>query len=482
MAEKVYKFLNDNPVARWSALVLIASMMFFAYMFVDVMSPLKSLVESSRGWSSGTFGTYAASEYILNVCGFLILAGIILDKMGIRFTGVLSASLMVIGAAIKFVGISEWFQATAFCGWLDSWWVSMPGSAKMASLGFMIFGCGCEMAGTTVSKAIAKWFDGKEKALAMGLEMAIARLGVFGVMWIAPLISAKFDNSIVAPVAFCAALVAVGLIFYMVFCVLDRKFDAELIASGKGVPGADPEDEFKVSDIGTVLSSKMFWIVAIMCVLYYSAIFPFQRYAPNFLETTLGIDAASAAQLFSFFPILAMILTPILAGFLDFKGKGATMLMGGAVIMIVCHLSFAFLLPAFPRKWLAVALIATLGVSFSMVPASLWPSVTKIVDAKVLGSAYCLIFWVQNIGLCLVPLVIGKVLEATGGYLAPMLIFSSFGVLAFILTFLLKIEDKVGNGGKGYGLELPNVQKETPELAGAEELAGELSKDECSDK
>ena len=482
MAEKVYKFLNDNPVARWSALVLIASMMFFAYMFVDVMSPLKSLVESSRGWSSGTFGTYAASEFILNVCGFLILAGIILDKMGIRFTGVLSASLMVIGAAIKFVGISEWFQATAFCGWLDSWWVSMPGSAKMASLGFMIFGCGCEMAGTTVSKAIAKWFDGKEKALAMGLEMAIARLGVFGVMWIAPLISAKFDNSIVAPVAFCAALVAVGLIFYMVFCVLDRKFDAELIASGKGVPGADPEDEFKVSDIGTVLSSKMFWIVAIMCVLYYSAIFPFQRYAPNFLETTLGIDAASAAQLFSFFPILAMILTPILAGFLDFKGKGATMLMGGAVIMIVCHLSFAFLLPAFPSKWLAVALIATLGVSFSMVPASLWPSVTKIVDAKVLGSAYCLIFWVQNIGLCLVPLLIGKVLAATGGYLAPMLIFSSFGVLAFILTFLLKIEDKVGNGGKGYGLELPNVQKETPELAGAEELAGELSKDECSDK
>ena len=482
MAEKVYKFLNDNPVARWSALVLIASMMFFAYMFVDVMSPLKSLVESSRGWSSGTFGTYAASEYILNVCGFLILAGIILDKMGIRFTGVLSASLMVIGAAIKFVGISEWFQATTFCGWLDSWWVSMPGSAKMASLGFMIFGCGCEMAGTTVSKAIAKWFDGKEKALAMGLEMAIARLGVFGVMWIAPLISAKFDNSIVAPVAFCAVLVTVGLIFYMVFCVLDRKFDAELIASGKGVPGADPEDEFKVSDIGTVLSSKMFWIVAIMCVLYYSAIFPFQRYAPNFLETTLGIDAASAAQLFSFFPILAMILTPILAGFLDFKGKGATMLMGGAVIMIVCHLSFAFLLPAFPSKWLAVVLIATLGVSFSMVPASLWPSVTKIVDAKVLGSAYCLIFWVQNIGLCLVPLLIGKVLEATGGYLAPMLIFSSFGVLAFILTFLLKIEDKVGNGGKGYGLELPNVQKETPELAGAEELAGELSKDECSDK
>ena len=179
MAETLKKYLNDSFVARWAALVLIALAMFFAYMFVDVMSPLQSLIESSRGWDSSVFGTYAASEYILNVCGFLILAGIILDKMGVRFTGILSTGLMVVGAAIKYVGITEWFQATAFCEWLGSWWVALPGSAKMASLGFMIFGCGCEMAGITVSKAIAKWFNGKEMALAMGLEMAIARLGVF---------------------------------------------------------------------------------------------------------------------------------------------------------------------------------------------------------------------------------------------------------------------------------------------------------------
>ena len=345
MSEKVQKFLNDYPAARWAALVLVASMMFFAYMFVDVMSPLKSLVESARGWDSGAFGTYAASEYILNVCGFLILAGIILDKMGIRFTGVLSASLMALGAGIKFIGISDWFQATAFCDWLNSWWVSLPGSAKMASLGFMIFGCGCEMAGTTVSKAIAKWFKGKEMALAMGLEMAIARLGVFAVMWIAPIVSAKFDHSIVAPVAFCAALTLVGLLFYCVFCVMDVKLDKQHIANGEKVE-LDPEDEFKVSDLGKIFSSKMFWIVALMCVLYYSAIFPFQRYATNYLEVTLNIEAASAARLFSCFPILAMVLTPFLGAFLDFKGKGASMLMIGSIIMIVCHLSFAFLLPA----------------------------------------------------------------------------------------------------------------------------------------
>lgn len=454
MSEKVQKFLNDIPAARWAALILVASMMFFAYMFVDVMSPLKSLIESTRGWDSGVFGTYAASEYILNVCGFLILAGIILDKMGIRFTGILSASLMAIGAGIKFVGISDWFQTTEFCNWLNSWWVAMPGSAKMASLGFMIFGCGCEMAGTTVSKAIAKWFKGKEMALAMGLEMAIARLGVFAVMWISPLISEKFDNSVVAPVAFCAALMLVGLIFYCVFCVMDKTLDSQHIAAGDKVE-LDPEEEFKVGDLGTIFSSKMFWIVAIMCVLYYSAIFPFQRYATNYLEVTLHIEAAIAARLFSCFPILAMVLTPFLGAFLDFKGKGATMLMIGSIIMVICHLSFAFLLPAFPYEWLALVLIVTLGVSFSLVPAALWPSVPKIIDEKVLGSAYCLIFWVQNVGLCLVPLLIGLVLESTGGYLAPMLIFSSFGVMAFILTFLLKIEDKK----KGYGLELPNVKK-----------------------
>ena len=447
--------MNDKWYLRWGALILIASMMFFAYMFVDVMSPLKSLIESERGWSSSTFGTYAASEYFLNVfVFFLIFAGIILDKMGIRFTGLLSASLMVLGACIKYVGITDWFQTTEFCAWLGSWWTSFPASAKVASLGFMIFGCGCEMAGTTVSKAIAKWFEGKEMALAMGMEMAIARLGVFAVMWLAPMVSGWFDQSVVAPVAFCTVLLIIGLLNYAIFVLMDQQFDKQLVASGEKKE-VTSEEEFQIKDLGKIFSSKMFWLVALLCVLYYSAIFPFQRYAPNFLEVTLGIDAESAARLFSCFPVLAMCLTPFLGALLDFKGKGATMLMVGAVIMIACHLSFAFLLPAFPSKGLALLLVVTLGVSFSLVPAALWPSVPKIIDSKILGSAYCVIFWIQNIGLCLVPLLIGTVLDATGTYVAPMVIFSSFGVLAFIMSFYLKIEDKK----KGYGLELPNIKK-----------------------
>ena len=341
MTAKTQQMLNDKAWARWLALILIASMMFFAYMFVDVMSPLKSLLEEKLHWDSASFGTYAASEYFLNVFFFfLIFAGIILDKMGIRFTGVLSASMMVIGATIKLIGVSQWFEATALCQWLDSWWTSFPGSAKMASFGFMIFGCGCEMAGTTVSKAIAKWFEGKEMALAMGVEMSIARLGVFAVMWISPLISNQFDQSIVAPVAFCTALLLIGLISYIVFSVMDTKFDRQLEAAGiKNVDGASDE-EFHISDLGKIFSSKMFWLVAMLCVLYYSGIFPFQRYAPNYVQETLGVSAEAAARIFSLFPILAMVLTPFLGAFLDYKGKGATMLIIGAVIMTCCHLGY----------------------------------------------------------------------------------------------------------------------------------------------
>lgn len=454
MSAKTAKLLNDNPLARWGVLILVALMMFFAYMFVDVMSPLKSLVESNLGWDSGVFGKYAASEYILNVCGFLIIAGVILDKLGVRFSGILSAGLMVLGAGIKFIGISDWFQTTAFAQWLGSWWVEMPASAKMASLGFMIFGCGCEMEGTNVSKILAKWFKGKEMALAMGLEMAIARLGVFAVMWIAPIISSKFDSSVLAPLGFCGALLTIGLLNFVIFAFLDKKFDSQLVERGLATAEKSPEDEFHVSDLGAIFKSKMFWIVAMLCVLYYSAIFPFQRYAPNFLEETLNIDAGTASRLFSCFPILAMCLTPLLGIFLDRKGKGASMLMVGALIMIVCHLSFAFILPVFPKKWLAVLLIVVLGVSFSLVPAALWPSVPKIIDEKILGSAYCLIFWVQNIGLCLVPMLIGSLRQSTGGYLVPMIVFSSFGVLAFIFSLLLKKEDR----NRNYGLEEPNIK------------------------
>ena len=451
MVEKIHQLLNDSKAARWAALILIALMMFFGYMFVDVMSPLQSLVEVERGWTPDIFGSYAMSEYILNVCGFLILAGIILDKMGIRFTGILSASMMVIGATIKYIGISDWFQTTALCNWLNSWW----------------------------SKAIAKWFKGKEMALAMGIEMAIARVGVFAIFSISPLIAGKINPTVVKPVGFCTVLLLIGLICFIVFTFMDKKLDKQLVEAGLATDEKSPEDEFKIADLGKVFSSLSFWVVALLCVLYYSAIFPFQRYGANMLQCNLdGISASAAANIFRWFPIGAAAITPFLGSFLDHKGKGATMLIWGAILLIVCHLVFAFVLPVTHSKLIAYTTIVILGISFSLVPAALWPSVPKIIDEKVLGSAYCLIFWVQNIGLAFVPKLIGNVLVSSNAdnqaviaakeaiangatdtfipynYTVPLVIFACFGVAALLIAIYLKALDKK----KHLGLEEPNIK------------------------
>ena len=449
---KTQKLLNDNGVARWTALVLIALMMFFAYMFVDVLSPLSTLLETSKGWSAETYGTFCSSEYFLNVFAFfLIFAGIILDKMGIRFTGILSGAVMVIGASIKLFAISEWFTPdSGLYQFLSSFWTSFPATAKLASVGFMIFGCGVEMAGVTVSKAIAKWFKGKEMALAMGLEMAIARLGVFAVFRMSPALSTWANEAmptVVTPVLFCTILLVIGLLTYTVFTFMDKKLDAQMGASAE----EEAEEQFKVSDIGILFTSKTFLIVAGLCVLYYSAIFPFQKFATGMLEANLQMPTEEAAGLFSWFPIGAMFLTPFLGAFLDKKGKGASMLVLGSILMITCHLVFA-LVPL--TKPIAYAAIILLGVSFSLVPAALWPSVPKLVEERYLGSAYSVIFWIQNIGLMAFPIIIGWSLDKTGGYTVPMLIFSSLGVAALLLSLWLKVEDKK----KGYGLELPNIK------------------------
>jgi len=434
--------------------------MFFAYMFVDVLSPLQSLLQTNRGWTPENYGTFASSEYFLNVFAlFLIFAGIILDKLGVRATALLSGIIMVIGASIKYYAVSPAFAGSGLETMLGSWWTSFPASAKLASLGFMIFGCGVEMAGITVSKGIVKWFNGKELALAMGIEMAIARLGVFAVFRISPRLAHAFNNDVSAPVLFVLLLLLIGFICFTVYFFFDKKLEKQI-----GERGEEPEEPFKVSDIGILFTSRTFLIVAALCVLYYSAIFPFQKYAANMLECRLSISSTEASDIFSYFPIGAMVLTPVLGAYLDRKGKGATMLMLGAILMIVCHLIFAITPAAYFTKGVAYSAIVILGVSFSLVPAALWPSVPKLVENRYLGSAYSVIFWIQNIGLMLFPMLIGWALAITNkgvtnpleyNYTVPMLIFSSLGVLALLLSFWLKAEDRK----KGYGLELPNIKK-----------------------
>lgn len=466
MTQTIQKKLNDSAVARWSALILIALTMFFAYMFVDVLSPLQNMLETTRGWGPTIFGLYGGSEFILNVCGFLLIAGVILDKLGVRFTGILSASLMVIGAGIKLYGLSDYFCDGGFgFQFFNSFLTGIPASAKIACLGFMVFGCGTEMAGITVSRAIVKWFSGKELAMAMGIEMAIARLGVFAVFSLSPWVANwGGDPSVVRPVAICGLLLCIGLLTFVTYSLMDVRLDKQVQANA--VAG-EAEVPFKIADLKKLFTSRTFLIVSALCVLYYSAIFPFQKFATGMLESNLGITNAQASGIFRWFPMGAMLLTPFLGAYLDHKGKGATMLIIGAILMFICHMIFA-LVPLTPL--IAYSAIVLLGLSFSLVPAALWPSVPKLIDNRCLGSAYAVIFWIQNIGLMVFPILIGWVLNKVNpgvaeaiksgesvsyNYTVPMLIFASLGVLAFLLGLWLKVEDRK----KHFGLELPNIKK-----------------------
>ena len=484
------ELLRDKAWARWTALVLLAGAMFFAYIFMDVLSPLQQYLQSENGWDPDAYGRFAGSETFLNVfVFFLIFAGIILDKMGVRFTAILSGGVMFVGGFVNYYALTESFQTSGLHSFMENfinlpntWWnitpfyEGMPASAKLSALGFMIFGCGCEMAGITVSRGIVKWFQGKEMALAMGTEMALARVGVAVVVIGSPFIATLGDNiNVSRSLAVAVLLLLIGLISFIVYAFMDKKLETEM-----GTSGEEKDDPFKVSDLKYIFSSKVFWIVSLLCVLYYSAIFPFQKYAINMLQCNLGITAQEAGFVFFVFPLGAAAITPLLGNFLDKKGKGATMLIFGALLMIVCHLTFAWVLPATQSEIIAYTAIILLGISFSLVPASLWPSVPKLVDNKLLGSAYAVIFWIQNIGLYAFPMIIGAVLTATNpgvenpldyNYTVPMLVFAGLGVLALVLGVALKALDAKNH----YGLELPNIKSDNieEEALGAEVATAE---------
>lgn len=487
LTQKVTESLRDKSWARWTALVLLAGAMFFSYIFMDILSPLQEFLQNNNGWDPQAYGRFAGSETFLNVfVFFLIFAGIILDKMGVRFTAILSGGVMLIGGFINYYALTDAFAQSSLATFMDSfvnlpdtWWnitpfyKGMPASAKLSAIGFMIFGCGVEMAGITVSRGIVKWFKGKEMALAMGTEMALARVGVAVVVVGSPFVATLGDKIEVSrSLGVGVLLLLIGLISFIVYAFMDKKLDSQTHE------GEEKDDPFKISDLKYIFSSKVFWIVALLCVLYYSAIFPFQKYAINMLQCNLGVSAQEAGFVFFVFPLGAAAITPVLGNFLDRKGKGATMLIFGALLMIICHLTFALVLPLTQSAIIAYAAIILLGISFSLVPASLWPSVPKLVDNRLLGSAYAIIFWIQNIGLYAFPMIIGGVLAATNpgitnpldyNYTVPMLLFAGLGVLALILGIVLKALD----AKKNYGLELPNIGETPEEEFGPQVIAAE---------
>ena len=538
MTEKLT--MRDNATYRWIALLLLALAMFCAYIFMDILSPIKDLMETQRGWDSKAFGTMEGAETFLNVfVFFLIFAGIILDKMGVRFTAVLSGAVMLVGGIIKYYAISESFIGSNLETWFTNnlnyiplfdelgvspFYRGMPASAKLAAIGFMIFGCGTEMAGITVSRGIVKWFKGRETALAMGSEMALARLGVATCMIFSPYFAKLGGHiNVSRSVAFGVVLLCIALIMFIVYFFMDKKLDKQ---TGEA---EEKDDPFRIKDIGKILSSLGFWLVALLCVLYYSAIFPFQKYAVNMLQCNLTLTEPAAGSfwagdtvtivqyvimllvavcsfasnfskkkgmkfglmavavialviycymgdmrgtaetIFAVFPLLAVAITPILGSYVDHKGKAASMLVWGSILLVICHLTFAFILPkvsagsAVGGVIVAYLTILVLGASFSLVPAALWPSVPKLVDEKIIGSAYALIFWIQNIGLWLFPILIGNVLTSTNpegtpvdqlNYTWALVMLACLGIAALLIGLYLKVVDKK----KHLGLEEPNIK------------------------
>lgn len=455
MTEKIQQKLSDSAGVRWTALVIVSVTMMFGYFFTDVMSPLEPLLTAAKsqgglglGWSSDEYGFFSGAYGYFNV--FLLLlffGGIILDKFGIRFTGIMSTVLMFAGALIKWYAVGHDFTGTIDVPFFGTYQTQVV----IAAAGFALYGVGCEIAGITVSKVIVKWFTGHELALAMGLQVALARIGTAGAL-ACSLPFAKAMGGVSASVGLGAALLCAGMIAFIVYCLMDKKEDAAAAATE-----SEPEEGFKFSDLGTLFCNVGFWYVAVLCLMFYAGVFPFLKFATKLMVMKYNVAPDMAGLIPAMLPFGTIFLTPLFGSIYDKYGKGATLMLIGSVLLTLVHITFALPL----NSWIiAIAVMIVLGIAFGLVPSAMWPSVPKIIPMKLLGTAYALIFYIQNIGLALVPVWIGKVNQANTqngmiDYTESMTIFAAFGAVAIIISLLLIVEDK----RKGYGLQKPNIKK-----------------------
>ncbi len=456
MTELIRKKLNDSPIARWTAMFIVSFTMMCGYFITDVMASLEVMcttpvADGGLGWSSSEYGFFSGAYGYINV--FLLMlffGGIILDKCGIRFTGVMSSSLMLGGALLKWYALATDFGDATFMGYHLQ--------VVLASLGFAVFGMGAEITGITVSKVIIKWFTGHEVALAMGLQVAMARIGT-AVALACSLPMARAMHSVSYPVLFGALCLCVGLVAYLVYCVMDKKLDRSVEAVSE-----EKEEGFQLKDLKLIFTNKGFWLITLLCLMFYAGVFPFLKFATKLMIAKYHVEPEMAGLIPAMLPFGTILLTPVFGTLYDRIGKGATLMLIGSVMLTIVHLLFA--LPILPTWWFAIVIMIVLGIAFSLVPSALWPSVPKIIPMKQLGSAYATIFYIQNIGLSMVPVLIGWVIETysthvdgagvvTYDYTIPMLIFATFGIVAIFISLWLKREDARSH----YGLEDPNMKK-----------------------
>ena len=405
----------------WMALACLVVPMFASYYFDDMFSSISYLFENPSltelGWDAKGYGLYTSGYSVLCVFGGLVVCGILLDKWGVRITGSIFVGMMVLGA-----GLVTWAILKG-AGW----------SLKAAYAGCMLFGLGSEIAGTAVTRSIARWFKGGPMALAMGLQLAIARLGTAFALVLSPKLVAEQAGRVYTlaetarPALVGMGLMALGLILWAGFVALDAKRFPSAANDAQG------EEPFRFKDVLKVLGNRNFWLLGLLCVLFYSSIIAFKKFAGAILVPRFDIPAQAAGWMVSMLPFSTVIFAPLFGLLVDRKGKGTRWMILGSVLALVAHLLLAFA-PSGVPFWGYLSMVF-LGFGYSLVPAALWPSVPKIVPDKVLGTTFALIYWVQNLGLMTFKMLAGNILgDSADGPVAVELMFVALCVAALAVA------------------------------------------------
>lgn len=450
--------LRDNRKMRWGMLLIISFVMFAAYVASDNIFAVETTLKGAQyGITGSEYSSLAGAYSIFNVyLLMLIFGGLILDKKGIRFTGIMSTVLMVAG-----VGMMTWslfrlkglVAAGAEVGTVNFLGDTLRAPVLPAVVGMGIYGVGAEIAGITATKAIAKWFAGYEMALAMGLQLALARLGTGLAYGATPGIVKLFDGNVGIAVLIGLILLAVGMIVFLAYCVKDKQLDMQLSEAGQAGEESNPEDEFSWKDVLAVIKNPAFWMIAFLCLLFYAAVNPFLKYSTGMMVGKFGVSETLAGLFPMILPMGCIVLTPIFGGVYDKKGHGADLMILGACIITAVHAIFS-LLPDKSSPVFPIILMVLLGIGFALLPSAMWPSVAKIIPAKQLGTAMALTFYIQNIGFIFVPKAIRAIQDSTSGYFWFSIFFAGLGICAILLALGIKLLDHK----KQYGLQIPNIK------------------------
>lgn len=464
---------SPSAKSRWTVLFLVAVVMMMGYVFWDIISPVSTFLRNpvAKGgmyWSSAEYGFYAGSYSIFNI--FLLMlffGGIILDRFGIILTGLLATGSMLAGALVNYYAITH-ISPLHYVDLDFTLFGLIPQHIKLqvlvAAMGFGLFGVGCDITGITISKIVTKWFKGHELASAMGIQVALCRLGTASAISFSPIIALNFGISALLIVG-CAVLL-VGFILFLLYCRMDRRFDKKARAlstetnaqNSLAADSGSASNRFTFSDFMKVLCNPGFWMIALVCVFFYSSIRPFMKFATDLLIQKYSVNSVTAGWIVSLLPYGSIILTPLFGNIFDKIGHGAMLMLAGCALTTACHVCLA--LPFANSTWIATAVMMVLVVAFSLVPSALWPSIPKIVPLKELGTAYSLIYYIQNIGLLLTPIYIGDVIDRhargnTVDYTVPMVIFAMLGMLATASAAMLLVYDRK----KNIGVEQANIIK-----------------------